>query len=246
MVEHSGSRSVVFLDEVDKTSNEVRNALLLAVDSGRYKNRIDGKRINCSKTIWIMAANHGEELIKDLWDDHLQDHFEERQLSAPFGILQKKLNFAFTERFGAPLTGRISSVVPFLPFTKNEQAVLVSTVIRQLRNEVRKPIDIEAKQFVRGIHLNLVDEWQIAKNMAKEGYEPKFGARSLRNVVNQQIERKLVNDLRKGEERIKNELDESKPLLRFNVRVTDEGKESEDLEVKKVGVTALQFRPEDA
>lgn len=243
LAEYSGSRSVVFLDEIDKTTDEVRNALLLPIDSGRYKNRVDNKRLDCRKTIWIMAANYGEDLIKDFWDTHLNNALEDRQSSTPFGILQKQLRRAFTQRFGAPLTGRITSIVPFLPFTRTEQAVLVSSIIRKLRIEVRKPIDIDAKQFIRRLHLHLVDEWQIAKFLANEGYEPAFGARSLRNVVDRQIERKLVKVIGQGEQRIHNEPDEGSPLRRINVSVDGEDKEDGgDIEVVERGVTRLQMR----
>ena len=67
LVEHAGARSVVFLDEFEKTTHEVRQALLLVLDSGFYKSRIDNNQIDCSRTIWIMATNHGEVQIRWFW-----------------------------------------------------------------------------------------------------------------------------------------------------------------------------------
>ena len=246
LVGNAGARSVVFLDEIDKTTDEVRQALLLTLDSGIYRDRIDNKKIDCSKTIWIMAANHGEELIKKYWEGHLQDLPEERHefihLSPPFKALRKNLKRAFANKFGSPLSGRITSVIPFLPFTVNERAVVASTFIRQLRNEVRKKIDVDANEFIRRVHLNLVDEWQIAKHLVKEGYEQAEGARSLGNEVYRQITLRLVNAFLNGNEPIKDETDETKPLVKFDVRVDDEMEDFQDFQVERNGLTTLQFR----
>ena len=92
LVEHAGLKSIVFLDEFDKTIKEVRNSMLLTLDTGHYKNRVDGTPLDCSKVIWIMATNKGDEQIQRFWDEHLADTSEERQLSAPMHILQSRLS----------------------------------------------------------------------------------------------------------------------------------------------------------
>ena len=124
LAEHTGLKSVVFLDEFDKTTAEVRKAMLLVLDTGMYTNRKDGKRLDCSKTIWIMATNQGQEQIQSFWEKHLQNLPEERQSSIPLKPLQSRLRRVFIEDFGAHVTGLIFSIVPFFPFTANEQAVV--------------------------------------------------------------------------------------------------------------------------
>ena len=244
LVEHTGLSSVVFLDEFDKTTDEVRKALLQVLDSGLYRSRIDNKRLDCSKTIWILATNLGEDEIQIFWDSHLHDLTEDRQLAAPFHILQAKLKRKFIEEFGAPITGRISSIVPFLPFTPNEQAVIAYTFMRKLRNEVRKPIDVERKKIAQHLHLNFVDDGKIAKHLASESYIPELGARSLRNEVDQKIGRKLGLELCKSEKRIQDKMNE-KPLLRYEFRLAEMGEGINEVEVKKPNLMTLQIRDED-
>ena len=241
LAEHTGRRSVVFLDEFDKTTNDVRKAMLLVLDSGHYRNRINSKQLDCSKTIWIMATNHGEEDIRRFWDENLVGQPEERQLSAPLRILEAQLKRRFIDAFGSPLTGRVSSIIPFLPFTKNEQAAVAYTFMRKLKEKARKPIDVDANRFVGHSHLNFLDDGQIAKNIASLGFIPETGARSLHNEVNAQVEQRLARVVLQGHERIENTTDETK-LSRYDVRLVDGLEGEKELEVKKAGTTRLQLR----
>lgn len=241
LAEHAGLKSVVFLDEFDKTTDEVRKAMLLVLDSGIYTNRIDGKRLDCSTTMWIMATNQGQEQIQSFWDKHLQDLPEERQLSVPLNSLQSSLRRVFIEDFGAPLTGRIFSIVPFFPFTANEQAVVAYTFMRKLRNEVRKKIDIETRQFVRHIHLHFPDDGQLARHIVMEGYEADTGARSLDGEVVRQVEHKLMREFLNGEQQVTDDVDK-KHLYKYDVRVVDGPAGLQETEVRKAGTTMLQFQ----
>ncbi|KAL8834465.1 MAG: hypothetical protein Q9176_007489 [Flavoplaca citrina] len=65
---------------------------------------------------------------------------------------------SFQTTLGAPLTGRLSAIIPFLPFSKEERAVTTYKFMRKLFNETRKPISVEAKQLARHLYLNFVDD----------------------------------------------------------------------------------------
>ena len=67
LVEWSGKRSVIFLDEYDKTTDDVRKSMLLPFESDEYQDRRNHKPLDCTKTIWILAANFGVELITRFW-----------------------------------------------------------------------------------------------------------------------------------------------------------------------------------
>ena len=240
LAEHTGLKSVVFLDEFDKTTNDVRKAMLLVLDTGMYTNRINGKRLDCSKTMWIMATNQGQEQIQGFWDEHRENLPEERQLSVPLNPLQSRLRRVFVEDFGAPLTGRIFSIVPFFPFTENEQAVVAYTFLHRLRNEVRKKVDVEAKQFARHIHLHFSDDGQLARHIVMEGYEADIGARSLDGEVVRQVEHKLMREFLNGEQLVTDDVDE-RQLCKYDVRVVDGIAGLQEIEVRKAGTTMLQF-----
>lgn len=58
-------RCIVFLDEFEKTSPDIHKTLLLPFDNGEYQDRRNLDKINCSKTIWILATNAHDGVIQD-------------------------------------------------------------------------------------------------------------------------------------------------------------------------------------
>ena len=75
-----GERSIVLLDEFEKTGNEVSKTLLLPPDNGTYRDRRNGNQIDCRKTIWIFATNHTKGIIarfhKSLTEEQLQEQWK--------------------------------------------------------------------------------------------------------------------------------------------------------------------------
>lgn len=114
LAQHSGERCIVFLDEFEKTTWDVGNALLLVFDSGIYRDRRHGNALDCSKTIWILASSHGQEAIVKFYNQFMRDQTEEVIAKAPFVSLDHTLKEAFARDMGAPLTGR--SLSSFLSF----------------------------------------------------------------------------------------------------------------------------------
>jgi len=241
----AGQRSVVFLDEFDKTKEEVRKGLLLLFQSGDYRDRRDKKWLDCSKTIWILATNHGEESINRFWVDHLTDRTEEEQTDAPFNDLSMTLKASFALAIGAPLIGRVTRIISFFPFTTGEQAVVTFKFMRDLRTSVREPINVEAKNFAGHMHLNFVDDGKIASCLAKDFYMPELGARSLETAVDCHVEQKLVEEFMNQPGRVVNEIN-SGPLVKYDVRVSTTSHVFEEVTVKQVGLTSLLSQKEDA
>ena len=118
------------------------------------------------------------------------------------------------------------------------------TFIRRYRNEVRKRIDVEAKQLVRHIHLNLLDDGQIAIFIAKKGYKTELGARSLDREVVSQIEFKVMEEWLEVDELVADEVDQN-CLFKYDVRVIGNTDEIQKVEVKRAGVTKLQHREDN-
>lgn len=65
LARNSGQRCIVFMDEFEKTTKEIHQALLLPFDNGEYQDRRNLKKIDCSKTIWILATNALDRRIRD-------------------------------------------------------------------------------------------------------------------------------------------------------------------------------------
>ncbi|KAL8887657.1 MAG: hypothetical protein Q9192_006291 [Flavoplaca navasiana] len=240
--DYSGHKAVVFLDEFEKTTADVHRSLLLLFDEGFYKDRrIVGKQLDCTKIIWILASNQGEEMIQKYWDDHLADKPEYAQLQIPIDPLQRQLEQSFQATLGAPLTGRLSAIIPFLPFSKEERAVTTYKFMRKLFNETRKPISVEAKHLARHLYLNFVDDGPLASFIAEKYYSPELSARSLLKAVNTQICHKLTNAFLAQKEEMSDFMN-WRAWDCYDVRVEDLKGGFKEIVVKANGVRSLRKR----
>ena len=243
LAQNVGQRNVVFLDEFDKTTEDVRKSLLLLFE-GKYTDRRNNKPLDCSKCIWVLAATLGESAISSFWDAHLKDRSEEEQKRAPFREIDRSLSQIVKRDFGSPLARRLTRIVPFLPFSEGEQAVAAYKFMRRLWHEVRKPINVESKDLVRNLFVNFVDDGQIAKHLAAEHYDPQAGASSLRLAVERDISLKLATAWWSGEdELIVDEMNE-RPLPNYDVTVATTPEDDSEIAVKRRGTREIQLRPQ--
>ncbi|KAI4169993.1 MAG: hypothetical protein LQ346_008911, partial [Caloplaca aetnensis] len=244
LTEWNGQKAVVFLDEFDKMNHVVYKSLLLLFDEGFYRDRRPaGKTLDCTKIIWVLASNQGEELIQKFWDDNLADKPEHHQLMVPLAPLQQKLERSFHSTLGAPLTGRLSAIIPFMPFSPEERAVTTYKFMRKLFNESRKPINVQEKQLARHIFLNFVDDGALASHIAQKYYFAELGARSLLKGVNMQILHKLTSAFLQNGSEI-TDMTNGKPLECYDIRVEDLKGGFKDVTVKANGTKSVQKRPE--
>ncbi|KAI0436711.1 P-loop containing nucleoside triphosphate hydrolase protein [Xylaria telfairii] len=181
---HSGQRCIVFLDEFEKTTSEIHQALLLPFDNGEYEDRRNRSKVDCSKTIWILATNVLDPIIKSFSIGNPDILGEDETTKHKLGEqLYRKLREAFIEKFGAPITGRITEVIPFLPFNGGEQAVVAHKLLQELSREVKLPVVIPKgnghEQLLGDVHLRVRKDASVCRKLAEMGYSPDLGARGL-------------------------------------------------------------------
>jgi len=114
-----------------------------------------------------------------------------------------KRNFVIL--FGAPLTGRVTAILPFMPFTAGEQAVVVRKYMLKLANTVRQPIDTGSKKFAGNTHVKYVNDGQIALHIGKQYYISEIGARSLDTAVDTHIKYRLARAIQTMPELVEDE-----------------------------------------
>ena len=163
--------------------------------SGEYQDRRSLNTIDCSKTIWILATNALDDTIlkfcavnPDIFSD---DQSTAQQLAKK---LSKELRVAFLDRFGAPVTGRVSDFVPFLPFSQGEQAVVVQKFLLELSEKVRAPVNLShgpEEQLLGNVRLRVRRDAHVCAHLAASEYSQELGARSLRTAV-EHVEDRLV------------------------------------------------------
>ncbi len=168
--------SVVLLDEIEKAHPDVWNILLQVLDEGRLTDN-KGRTANFKNTIIIMTSNIGSHLIQEKFaEDEGWNHslVLEEAKSAVMELLKQTIRPEFLNR--------IDEIVMFEPLTQGN---------------IRKIVDIQFNEIKKrlaegGIQLDATDE--ALDKIGKEGFDPVFGARPLKRV----LQRRVLNELSKA------------------------------------------------
>ena len=160
--------SIVLLDEIEKAHQDVFNVLLQVLDDGRLTDG-QGRTVDFSNTIIIMTSNIGSQYIQE-WDGNNFSSLESR--------LQQELSHNFRPEF----INRIDDIVIFDRIDKNDIQHIIEMQLAAFLEEVEKSKDIK-----------LEFSQSAKKALAEEGYDPAFGARPLKRV----IQKRILNELAK-------------------------------------------------
>ncbi|KAF1975133.1 P-loop containing nucleoside triphosphate hydrolase protein [Bimuria novae-zelandiae CBS 107.79] len=183
--DNTGKRAVVVLDEFDTTTEEVRLSLLNTLDKGTFTDRRNNRAVDCSKFIWILATNFGDTMIQSFYDREVKRLSNEKQETVNVTALQLELMEAFKSTYGAPLAGRTRLIVPFLPFSHGEAAVVFHKFFMEYQDRVRAAIDLREgfMRHINHIDLNIYEDGDFSSKVVKKYYDPATGARGVRRAV---------------------------------------------------------------
>jgi len=167
--------SVILLDEIEKAHPDVFNILLQVLDDGRLTDN-KGRVVNFKNTIIIMTSNIGSHLIQESFEKHTEFNTDEIVAEAKvhvFELLKKSIRPEFLNR--------IDDIIMFQPLGR-----------KQVEQIVRLQFEIVQKMLMeQGFHLEVTEsaiDW-----ISQLGYDPQFGARPVKRV----IQRKVLNELSK-------------------------------------------------
>ena len=167
--------SIILLDEIEKAHPDVFNVLLQVLDDGRLTDN-KGRVVNFKNTIIIMTSNLGSQIIQENFEnitDKNRDEIVEKTKNEVFELLRKTIRPEFLNR--------IDDTIMFQPLTRENVLAIVRIQFERLQKRLaEKDIKIEATEEAI--------EW-----LALEGYDPQFGARPVKRV----IQRDLLNELSK-------------------------------------------------
>ncbi|KAJ50891.1 ATP-dependent Clp protease ATP-binding subunit ClpB [Clostridium tetanomorphum] len=167
--------SVILFDEIEKAHEDVFNVFLQILDDGRLTDN-KGKTVDFKNCIIIMTSNIGSSY---LLDNNLDSGIEE-------GIRNRVMN-ELKGRFKPEFLNRLDDIIMFKPLTNNE---------------ITKIIDIFLKDIVKRLqdkNISLIVTDKAKKLMAKEGYDPIYGARPLKRYIENTIETQIAKQIIKGE-----------------------------------------------
>lgn len=175
--------SIVVFDEVEKAHPEAHNLLLQIMEEGHLSDS-KGKKVDFRNALIIMTSNIGAELIRKQTDFGFQGSVEPTEKAdQAYQDMQKNLTEALHEIFRPEFINRVDETIVFRSLTKQEINAIVDLELGKLRlrlNSHNLDLDISdsAKSF-----------------LANEGYDPEYGARPLRRVIQRHVEDPLSDML---------------------------------------------------
>ncbi|HTP12930.1 MAG TPA: ATP-dependent chaperone ClpB [Bacteroidota bacterium] len=172
--------SVVLLDEIEKAHPEVFNVLLQLLDEGRLTDS-KGRTVNFKNTIVIMTSNLGSHLIQERMAD-----FREENRDDIMGDLRVKLFEMLKQTIRPEFLNRIDEIIVFKPLTMSEIKQIVDLQLKSVRKMLAE----------KNIVLDVTDE--ARERLATIGYDPTFGARPLKRVIQKYILNGLSEKLLEG------------------------------------------------
>ena len=175
--------SVVLLDEIEKAHPEVFNLLLQVLDDGRLTDS-KGRTVDFRNTIIIMTSNLGSQLISQKID---ADFSPDGDWDNVFGALRTELLQMLRQTIRPEFLNRVDEVIIFRPLSRADIRTIVTLQLRRVQETVAR----------RDMTLEVTDE---AKDwLAKLGYDPTFGARPLKRVIQKHIVNPLSEKILAGE-----------------------------------------------
>ena len=178
---------VILLDEIEKAHPEVFNSLLQVLDDGRLTDG-HGRTVDFKNTVIIMTSNTGVELIKreaGIGFATRKDGAKTRKQS--YEDMKEKVMGEVKKTFRPEFLNRLDEIIVFHMLTEEQLRSIVDLLIKDLQKRLAdRKLGVELSEKAKS--------W-----LAKEGYDPLYGARPLRRAIERYVENPLSTKLLRGE-----------------------------------------------
>ena len=181
--------SVVLLDEIEKAHADVFNVLLQVLDDGRLTDN-KGRVVNFKNTIIIMTSNIGSHLIQAAFENLNEDNLKQVEETAKNDVMT-----LLRQTIRPEFLNRIDEVIMFHPLMRKEIKGIIKIQLEGLKKLLSQS----------GIDLQFGD--YALEFLAENGYDPQFGARPLKRLIQKEIINTLSKRILAGD------IDKSKPVL---------------------------------
>jgi ATP-dependent Clp protease ATP-binding subunit ClpB len=181
--------SVVLLDEIEKAHPDVFNILLQVLDDGRLTDN-KGRVVNFKNTIIIMTSNMGSQIIQANFEDVTERNRED--------VMQKtrlEVTDLLRQTIRPEFLNRIDEIILFQPLLKGEIRGIIRIQLEDLQKLVLK----------NGIQLEFSE--YLIDYLAENGFDPQFGARPLKRLIQKEIVNQLSKRILAGD------IDRTAPVL---------------------------------
>ena len=172
--------SVILLDEIEKAHPDVFNILLQLMEEGRLTDSF-GRKVDFRNTIVIMTSNVGAELVRKAGIGIGTDGEE-----ADYEKLKQKLLDANKKVFRPEFLNRVDDIIVFHPLTRQDLEQIINIELEEVKGRLRE----------KNMELELSAE--VNKFLIDKGYDPVYGARPLKRVLQRYVENVLAEEILSG------------------------------------------------
>jgi ATP-dependent Clp protease ATP-binding subunit ClpB len=180
---------VVLLDEIEKAHPDVWNIMLQVLDDGRLTDN-KGRVVNFKNTIIIMTSNLGSDIIQENFADVTEKNKDEVVDRTKLEVMSR-----LRETIRPEFLNRVDEIILFQPLMRNEIKGVIKIQLEGLKQLVSQS----------GIQLRFTD--YLIDFLAENGFDPQFGARPLKRLIQKEIVNKLSKKILAGE------IDKAHPVL---------------------------------
>ncbi|MBR6954048.1 MAG: ATP-dependent Clp protease ATP-binding subunit [Clostridia bacterium] len=177
--------SVVLLDEIEKAHPDVFNILLQVMDDGRLTDG-QGRTVSFKNTIIVMTSNTGARELEQSRALGFGSQDPASEDKRTYDRMQAVTMKAVKDRFAPEFINRVDEMIVFHSLTQEDIRQIAELMLKQLANLLKE----------RGSVLTW--DQQVVNYLAKEGYDPKYGARPLRRLIQRRVEDLLSEELIAG------------------------------------------------
>lgn len=171
--------SVVLFDEIEKAHHDVFNILLQIFDDGRITDS-QGRTVNCKNALFIMTSNLGSEVLLETMQKQKKE--KDWTKEAILQIVDPILKGHFRPEF----LNRLDEILPFLPLQQKDMEKIVRIQLEHVAQRLRE------KQ------ITMHESKEVIAYLADKGYDPFFGARPLKRLIQQELVNPLSSALLAG------------------------------------------------
>ncbi len=173
--------SVVLLDEIEKAHPDTFNVLLQVLDDGRLTDN-KGRTVNFKNTIIIMTSNMGSHIIQENFAD-----LEGKDIDTVVDGTKEQVMELLKQSVRPEFLNRVDDVIMFHPLLRKDISGIIRIQLKQLQEQVAQ----------QGIELDFTD--YAVDYLAQKGFDPQYGARPLKRVIQKDIINLLSKKIIAGE-----------------------------------------------
>jgi len=180
--------SLILFDEIEKANLEVFNILLQVFDNGRLTDT-KGKTVNFKNSIIILTSNVGSEFFREMSKIgfELPAEKEETEVANKSKVFKEQVNESLKKTFRPEFLNRLDEIIVFNPLTRKEIEKIVDIQLEQLKEKLKER------------NLSITIDNSVKKHIVDAGFDPDYGARPIRRMIQKTILDQLADRIIKGD-----------------------------------------------